>query len=68
MGIIVDTNVWAAVERGALRPEDVAVVSGDEPIYLTPTVLAELWYGVHRARTDSERKKQDIPGLEVLVI
>jgi len=58
MGVVIDTNVWADVERGKLSPEDIAAVTGEEPIFLTPTVLAELWYGVHRAKSDAHRMKR----------
>lgn len=58
MGFVIDTSVWVDVERGALSPEDVAKVTGDEPVFLTPTVLAELWYGVHRASTEAQRTRR----------
>ena len=55
MGVILDTSIWVDVERGRLAPRDVASVTGDEPVYLVPPVLAELEYGVHRAQTDEQR-------------
>lgn len=55
MGVILDTSVWVAVERGRLSPADVATRTGDEPVYLAPPVLAELAYGVQRARTPAQR-------------
>jgi predicted nucleic acid-binding protein len=58
MGVVIDTNVWADVERGKLTAEAVAAATGDEPVYLTPTVLAELWYGVHRAKSEAQRTKR----------
>ena len=55
MGVILDTSIWVDVERGRLAPRDVASVTGDEPVYLVPPVIAELEYGVHRAKTDEQR-------------
>jgi predicted nucleic acid-binding protein len=58
MGVIIDTSVWIDVERGRLAPADVAAITGVEPVYLAPPVLAELEYGVHRARTPDQRQKR----------
>ena len=58
MGVIIDTSVWVEVERGRLAPADVAAITGQEPVYLAPPVLAELEYGVHRARTSAQRLKR----------
>ena len=58
MGVILDTSIWVEVERGRLAPADVAAVTGDQPVYLAPPVLAELEYGVHRARTAGQRLKR----------
>lgn len=58
MGVVIDTNVWVDVERGKLNTQDVVAAVGDEPVYLTPTILAELWYGVHRAKSEAERTKR----------
>jgi len=58
MGVIIDTSIWIDVERGRLAPADVAAITGSEPVYLAPPVLAELEYGVHRARTPDQRQKR----------
>lgn len=58
MGVIIDTSVWIDVERGRLAPGDVAAITGDEPVYLAPPVLAELEYGVRRAATPAQRQKR----------
>ena len=58
MGVVIDTSVWVDVERGALSAGDVAATTKDEPVYLTPTVLAELWYGVNRAKTEAQRTRR----------
>jgi predicted nucleic acid-binding protein len=58
MGVILDSCIWIAVERGDLAPADVADITGTEPVYLTPPVLAELEYGVHRAKQPSIRNRR----------
>jgi predicted nucleic acid-binding protein len=58
VGVIIDTSIWIEVERGRLAPADVAAITGSEPVYLAPPVLAELEYGVHRARTPDQRQKR----------
>ncbi len=42
MGVIVDTCVWVDIERGRLRPVEVAEVIQNDIVFLTPTILAEL--------------------------
>lgn len=58
MGVILDTSIWVEVERGRLSPGDVASVTGDEPVYVVPPVIAELEYGVHRASTPEQRNRR----------
>jgi len=58
MGVILDTSIWVDVERGRLAPRDVALLTGDEPVYLAPPIVAELEYGVHRAKTDDQRARR----------
>jgi len=55
MGVIPDTCIWVEIERGKLALADVVRVTGNLPVFLTPPVLAELEYGVHRAVTDDQR-------------
>ncbi len=58
MGVILDTSIWIDVERGRLSPADVASVTGSQPVYLAPPVLAELEYGVQRAATSAQRYRR----------
>jgi len=58
MGVIVDTSIWVEVERGRLAPADVAAFTGDEPVYLAPPIVAELEYGVQRAKTAAQRTRR----------
>jgi len=58
LGVIIDTSIWVDVERGRLAPADVAAITGDDPVYLAPPVLAELEYGIHRARTAGQRQRR----------
>lgn len=58
MGIVLDTCIWVDVERGRLAPGDVAAVTRDEPVFLTPITIAELKYGLVRSRTAAERNRR----------
>ena len=58
MAVIVDTCVWVDVERGRLTPNEVARHCGDEPVYVAPPVMAELEYGVSKAKTAAQRNRR----------
>ena len=58
MGVIIDTSIWVDIERGRLAPADVAALTGDDPVYVTPPVIAELEYGVMRAPTAAQRNRR----------
>jgi predicted nucleic acid-binding protein len=58
MGVILDTGIWVEVERGRVSPADVAAAAGGEPVYLTPVTIAELQYGLKRARSKSQRRRR----------
>ena len=58
MGFLIDTSIWIDVERGALAPGDVAAVTGDEPVFLSPVTIAELKYGAENATTADLRQKR----------
>ena len=58
MAIILDSCIWVDIERGNLAPADVASITGDESVYLTPIVVAELEYGVNRAANASSLNKR----------
>ncbi|MDA0991451.1 MAG: PIN domain-containing protein [Verrucomicrobia bacterium] len=58
MGVIIDTSIWVSVERGRLAPADVAKFTGSEPVYIAPPVIAELEYGVQRAKTAAQRQRR----------
>jgi len=55
MGVILDTCIWVEMERGKLAFADIIRLTDNLPIFLTPPVLAELEYGLYRAKTDDQR-------------
>ena len=65
MGVVVDTCIWIEVERGKLSPADVAIFTGEEPIFMSPVTIAELTYGVEMATNEGIRQKR-IAALERL--
>lgn len=54
-GYLLDTCVWIYVETGVLAPEDVAAVTGNAPVYISPVTIAELTLGVELAATSEIR-------------
>lgn len=58
MGYLIDTCVWVDVERGALAPADVAAVTGEEPVFLSPVTIAELYFGAEIAVEADTRHKR----------
>lgn len=58
MGVLIDTCVWIDVERGALAPADVAVVTQQEPVFLSPVTIAELRFGVDAAPDPGIRQRR----------
>ena len=58
MGFLIDTCIWIDVERGALSPADVAAITGNEPVFLSPVIIAELKFGVENAKSSDLRQKR----------
>ncbi len=58
MGVIVDTSIWVDVERKRLTHTQVAAAVNNEPVYLVPPVVAELEYGVCRAKTEAQKNRR----------
>jgi predicted nucleic acid-binding protein len=58
MGFLIDTCIWVDVERGALSPGDVAGITRDEPVFISPVTLAELTFGVEMAPEAAIRMKR----------
>jgi len=58
VGFLVDTCVWIDVERGALAPADVAVLTSSEPVFISPVTLAELRFGADIARDPGVRQRR----------
>ena len=55
MGVILDTSVLVALERGALGLEKLAAGREREPFGISVITVAELLHGVHRADTEKRR-------------
>lgn len=58
MGVLIDTCIWIDVEQGRLGPGDIAALTGDEPVYLSPVTLAELKLGAELAGDPGTRQKR----------
>lgn len=58
MGVIVDTSIWVNVERKVISHIDVSEVVNNDDVYLAPPIIAELEYGVSRAKTLAQKNKR----------
>lgn len=58
MGFLIDTCIWIDVERGSIAPPDVAGITGDEPVYISPVTIAELKFGAENAASPDLRQKR----------
>ena len=58
MGFLIDTCIWIDVERGTVSPADVAMFTKNEPIYISPVILAELAFGAEIASDERIRQKR----------
>lgn len=58
MGVILDTSVLVAAERGAFRIEEMLRVLGDESVGMAAVSAAELLHGCHRATDAGTRARR----------
>jgi len=58
VGFLIDTCIWIDVERGAIAPADVAAITGDEPVFISPVTIAELKFGAENASMPDLRQKR----------
>jgi len=57
MGWLIDTNLWIAVERGALGAADIHAITKQEPVYLSPVNIAELRFGLELLRSGVQKQR-----------
>jgi len=58
MGFLIDTCIWIDVEQGVLAPADIASVTGEAPVFLSPVTLAEMKFGAEIAKDPDVRQKR----------
>lgn len=59
-GYLIDTCIWIDVEQGRLGPSDVAGVTGEAPVFLSPVTLAELKLGVEICADPAIRQQRQV--------
>ena len=57
MGWLIDTNIWIAVERGALSAADIHAITRQDPVYLSPINVAEIAFGLELLRSGSQKQR-----------
>lgn len=58
MGFLIDTCIWIDVERGTISPGDVARFTKEDPVFISPVILAELSFGAEMAKDERIRQKR----------
>lgn len=58
MGVLIDTCIWIDVEQGRIGPGDVARLTGEAPVFVSPVTLAELRLGAELAPDAGIRQKR----------
>lgn len=58
MGFLIDTCIWIDIERGRLTPHQVAAVTKNAPVYLSPVTIAELKFGAENTRAPGLRQQR----------
>lgn len=58
MGFLIDTCGWIDVARGTIAPANVAAITADAPVFLSPATLAELKFGADAAPDAATRQKR----------
>jgi tRNA(fMet)-specific endonuclease VapC len=72
MGLLIDTNILIACEKGVLDIAKVLAEHGDESVFLSVISASELLHGVHRAPDDKSRARRlafverVLTGMEIL--
>jgi predicted nucleic acid-binding protein len=62
VGFLIDTNLWIAIERGALTAADIHAITRQEPIYLSPVNVAEVRFGIELMK-DAKQKQRAMTAL-----
>jgi predicted nucleic acid-binding protein len=57
VGWLIDTSLWIAVERGQLGAADIAAITRQEPVYLSPVNVAEIQFGVELLPAGAKKQK-----------
>jgi tRNA(fMet)-specific endonuclease VapC len=74
MGLLIDTNILIASEKGSLDLDRVLPEHGDDPVFLSVISASELLHGVHRATDETTRSRRlafverVLNGMEILDI
>jgi len=59
MGVILDTSILIALERGLIDIDKLIADKGDQPFGISVITASELLHGVYRADTEKRRLKRE---------
>jgi predicted nucleic acid-binding protein len=57
VGLLIDTSIWVAVERGRLGAADLQAITRQDAVYLSPVNVAELRFGAELLRSGPQKQR-----------
>lgn len=60
MGWLIDTDIWIAVERGAVSAADIQAITRQDPVYLSPVNIVEIRLGLELLGAGTLRQRASV--------
>ena len=57
MGLLIDTSLWIAIERGRLSAADIHAITRQGPVYLSPVNIAEVRFGIELMKNAKQKQR-----------
>ena len=57
MGVLIDTSLWIAVERGTLSAADIHAITKQSPVFLSPINIAEIRFGIELMKDVKQKQR-----------
>jgi hypothetical protein len=60
VGWLIDTDIWIAVERGAVSAADIQAITRQDPVYLSPVNIVEIRLGLELLGAGTLRQRASV--------
>jgi len=57
VGVLIDTSLWIAVERGTLSAADIHAITKQSPVFLSPINIAEIRFGIELMKDVKQKQR-----------